>query len=76
MLKVGGKTTNFQMGYNMSGIALTSQNPVLSENIGFDKGENYYFYDALSGQSPHLYQNLIASAELRIIIWDPFFMEE
>lgn len=59
----------------MAGIALTSRTPVLSENTGFDKGENYYFYDALSGQSPHLYQNLIASAEHRIIIWDPFFME-
>lgn len=60
----------------MSGIALTPQTPVLSENIGFDKGENYYFYDALSGQPPHLYQNLIALAEHHIIIWDLFFMEE
>lgn len=59
----------------MAGIALTLQTPVLSEHTGFDKGDNYYFYDAFSGQSPLLYQNLISSAEQRIIIWDPFFME-
>lgn len=59
----------------MAGIVLTPQTPVLSGITGFDKGDNYYFYDAYLGQSPHLYQSLIASAENRIIIWDPFFME-
>lgn len=57
-------------------INLPSGSSEVSTSFGFDMADNYAFYDRNHNPdiNPEYYQHIISTAQ-KIVIWDPFFME-
>lgn len=56
---------------------LIKSTPKVSTTYGFEMGDDYAFYDRNTDESiePKYYQHIISQAK-KIVIWDPYFMEQ